>query len=196
MQGDVEAVLFVAETDQAEPRQRSSNQVDRPPGILGGQPQCLRFPFDLRQRAQIHDGQRDPGDRLNDLDRLAPHDRHRRTPGLVAPQDLAQAPLEGRHIEGTDPVDGQWFVVERQPGGHLAVQPDLMLAGGEGRGQACGSARNEVVSPRARGNVPAQVLFEEAAFLLRERSVGDGWLALDAHRRGPGVTGRTGVRQP
>src|SRR5438093_1265666 len=51
VQGDVEAVLFVAETDQAEPRQRSSNEVDRPPGIFGGQPQCLRFPFDLRQGA-------------------------------------------------------------------------------------------------------------------------------------------------
>ena len=184
-------MCLVAQVDQPESRQGPAGQVHRSPGFFGGEPQRLRLPRGPGQRPQINHGQGECRGRVDDLDRLAVHDRHCRPPDLVPPEDLSQAPLQGRHVQGARSVHRHGLVVEGQPGSDLAVQPYLMLSHGEGRVHSRGSARNDVANLLSLGNVPAQVLLEEAALRFRERCAGGGGRrGLDGHRGGPFVRKR------
>src|SRR5215510_6603766 len=91
-------VLLCVQTYQRGTQQRSLCQVERPLGLLAFQGMHLRFPLTPRAGLELHHRQGKGCARRDDLTRLAFDIEKGGAQNLMAPDNLAQALLQRRHM--------------------------------------------------------------------------------------------------
>src|SRR5579872_3290937 len=121
-------MVSIADANQENPEQRALGEIERPLSIFYCKAERLRFALRSRDIPQIYDRDMNFVWRTDHLNRLAVHNAEVGSPRFMSANHFGERTLQNCRVERACFINRNGFVVERDFGDQLAVQPDLFLA--------------------------------------------------------------------